>query len=255
MSRPREILRAIPGFAAGEIEAQLSDGPSNDSYLVRLRAAFFVLRIDRPEAASLELDRVAEQTVCAALAAAGLAPEILYVSDSGDITLRPFIEGRSWSSEHLQQPENLRRLADLLRRLHALPPAGRPFRPLHAARRYADQLGTPAADSLYANAARAFSRLEPGNACLCHNDLVCGNILEGHELVLIDWEWAGIGDPYFDLAVVVQHHLLVPELTAVFLAAYLQRDPGEEAWNRLQTQCIFYRALLELWNLWARVDG
>ena len=24
--------------------------------------------------------------------------------------------------------------------------------------------------------------------------------------MLIDWEYAGIGDPFFDLAVVVQHH-------------------------------------------------
>ena len=35
----------------------------------------------------------------------------------------------------------------------------------------------------------------------CHNDLLAGNFLRGTEQVwVVDWEYAGMGDRYFDLA-------------------------------------------------------
>jgi thiamine kinase-like enzyme len=74
-------------------------------------------------------------------------------------------------------------------------------------------------------------------------------LLQGHALLLIDWEYAGIGDPYFDLAVVVRHHDLDKELTEYFLAAYLQRPPQQHEIRHLAGQCAFYGCLLELWNL------
>ena len=85
---------------------------------------------------------------------------------------------------------------------------------------------------------------------LCHNDLVAENILRvpGRGLVLIDWEYAGIGDPYFDLAVVVRHHGLGDALTQRFLAVYLGRAPDQPEQARLATQCDFYGCLLALWN-------
>ena len=140
-------------------------------------------------------------------------------------------------------------LALLLRSLHALPAVGRAFKPLKAAGRYARQIGTVDAGKLFERAALAHTLIEPYTPVLCHNDLFCENIIECDGLTLIDWEYAGPGDPFFDLAIVVQHHGLKAGPAGHLLWAYLQHEPRRADHERLAKQCRFYQALLDLWNL------
>ena len=244
-------LGRIPGFAGARLLAQLSDGPTNASFLVEQKGEKLVLRLDRPETAALGLDRENEKQVSAAVAAAGLGPEYRYFDPEQGICLRPWLTGRSWSVSDLQEPRNLERLAILLRRLHSLPAVGKPFDPLAAARRYAVALGTEQAARLADGAADLIGAGQGGETALCHNDLVCENIFEAEDgrLLLIDWEYAGIGDPYFDLAVVVQHHLFDPVLSRGFLDAWLGCSASEGEWAHLSSQCSFSQCLLKLWEL------
>jgi len=244
------VLAGIPGFATALVRARLSNGPSNASYLIEQGDAAFVLRVDKPEATRLGLDREAEGEVLRALASAGLVEAPLYSAPSQGILLRRFIPGRTWSPDEWRESGKLARLAHVLRKLHALSPAGRPFDPLGAARRYAMQLGTPRAQAVLEAAAKAYAAIPPATPVLCHNDPVCGNILEsGDRLILIDWEYAGGGDPFFDLAVVVEHHAVDEQHARGFVAAYLGREPGDDDLGRLDRHCRFYGRLLELWRL------
>ena len=246
----RAVLAGIPGFEGARLGARLSDGPTNASFRVTRGREYFVLRVDKPGAVALGLDREAERAVLEALAVAGLTERPVHADTAGGVLLRRWLPGRAWTHAEMAQPPRLARLARVLRALHALPPAGRRFDPLGAARRYAEQLGTPGARERYEATARAFAAIGPGASALCHNDPVCGNILEGEDgPVLIDWEYAGIGDPYFDLAVVVQHHDVAPVAARDFLHAYLGRPPAAEDLARLERQCRFYRHLLDLWHL------
>jgi thiamine kinase-like enzyme len=153
----------------------------------------------------------------------------------------------------LREGRTLDELAAALRRLHALPVVGRRFDPCAAARRYASHLGTTAAADLAHRAATLIDPVPPPTAtgALCHNDLVAENVLRTPErgLVLIDWEYSGIGDPYFDLAVVIRHHGLGDAPEGHLLACYLQREPREAERRHLRRQCDFYGVLLDLWNL------
>lgn len=253
MKDPLTALESIPGFAGARVVSQLSDGPSNDSYEVERGGERFVLRLDKPEAVLLGLDRQAENDICETLAKAGLGyPPVYFEPDSG-IYLRRFLPGKTWTCRDLHQPQNLVRLASLLRCLHALPPVDKPFEPLQAAVRYAEQLETCEAQQVCAELIDRHSEIENATQALCHNDLVAGNILDGEKLMLIDWEYAGTGDPFFDLAIVVQHHRLGDELARKFLEAYLQAEASAADLSRLESQCRFYQALLDLWHL--RVQG
>lgn len=249
MKKVRDVLATIPGFADAEVVTRLSDGPTNRSYEVLNGAERFVLRLDRSEAVRLGLDRESEREVVKTLARAGMAPKPVWFSPTGDAYLRPWVDGRPWTVEDLKSPLNLERLAALVRRLHALSPAGRRYDPLEAASRYAREIGTFEAGRCLVKAVEAFEDLDPERATLCHNDLVCTNIVEGDDLVLIDWEYAGVGDPFFDLAVVVQHHELPEQLALHFIEAFLKRKPSSDEWLRFEKQCRFYDALLELWTL------
>ena len=139
----------------------------------------------------------------------------------------------------------------MLRQLHSLQAAGPEFDSGAAVRRYAQHLGTDQALRLQEKALELLraTRQRQDRVCLCHNDILNHNILESDKLMLIDWEFAGVGDPCFDLAVVVQHHGLGKKLGNLFLNAYLQRKPSKGELERLYLNCEFYACLLELWTL------
>jgi thiamine kinase len=250
----RKVLAGISGFAQAEIARQLSDGPTHSSFQLNHGGRDFVLRLDKPAAAELGLDRHNEKLVLSALATGGFAPPPVYFDAAAGVCLRPWVPGRSWSEDELRRPGNLSALAALLRRLHGLPAAGRDFEPLNAARRYAAALASSRAEELLGQADEIYQGLQHGApTALCHNDLLAQNILHpgdaGGPLALIDWEYAAVGDPFFDLAVVVQHHGLAADLAAGFLNAYRQGKTSDGDRQRLDGQCRFYRCLLKLWEL------
>jgi thiamine kinase len=252
----KQILDAIPGFAGARIEAQLSDGPTNASFLLERAGEQYVLRLDKPDALKLGLNRDSENRICKVVADAGLAPEPLHFDPEAGIYLRRYLPGRSWDVSDLSTPDNLRRLARLLSTLHKQPRIGAGFDPLAAARRYSGQLDSERGRSILHDCEDLMKEIneESPLPTLCHNDLVCQNILEGKKLVLIDWEYAGIGNPFFDLAVVARHHGMDEESVRYFLDSYLGRPAAAREIRHLGLQCVFYAGLLELWDLRVGAD-
>src|SRR6185295_3119895 len=55
----------------------------------------------------------------------------------------------------------------------------------------------------------------------CHNDLLNANFIDdGVRIRIVDWEYAGMGDPFFDLGNFSINHELTPDEDAQLLAAY-----------------------------------
>jgi aminoglycoside phosphotransferase (APT) family kinase protein len=81
---------------------------------------------------------------------------------------------------------------------------------------------------------------------LCHNDLNPKNcIFSDKGLKLIDWEFAGMNDRYFDLAALsVEFNFKLLD-DAYLLASYF----GREGWNkkRFDAYKVIYKALCEKW--------
>ena len=257
LHNPQQALQAVAGFSRAKIVSQLSDGPTNASYRVEQGSEQYVMRLDKPDVTSLGLDRTNERRVNEVAAAAGLAPRPLHFDPEAGISLRRFIAGQSWNRSDLLAPGNLQRLAGVLQKLHGLPPVGNVFEPAVAARLYATQIGTAAAAAIAARAEKIATKISSYTArgCLCHNDLVCQNVLEGERLILIDWEYAGIGDPYFDLAVVARHHGLDRASANVLLDAWLGHAARERDTTHLTLQCEFYGCLLQLWQQLPATDN
>ena len=162
--------------------------------------------------------------------------------------LTQFLEGEIWSESDTRNTEKLTQLALTLRKLHALPAAGLRFQPGTAALRYGREIGSHQALKLAEQANElANELLPPGKArCLCHNDLIHMNIIDGNPVRLIDWEYAAMGHPLFDLAVVVRHHQLGSVTAFVFLQEYLGRKDST-AEQELMAFCQLYDWLAGLW--------
>ncbi len=245
---PELTLAAIASLQGARVIEELSGGPASHSYLVARDSEKFVLRIDTKVAALLGLDRFSEAKILACISTHGLGPYPEFVDVKRGVLVTQYIEGRVWAEADLHQHDQLRKLANLLRTLHSLAPVGPAFNLHDKIGHYAQLIGSSEAREL-ADESQRFLRILQESAtksCLCHNDLVWSNIVEGRELSLIDWEYAAMGDPFFDLATVTEHHQLDEAESAVFLAAYFGRQPAVEV-ERLAHYRDLYANLKWLW--------
>ena len=58
----------------------------------------------------------------------------------------------------------------------------------------------------------------------CHNDLLNANFIDGDRSWIVDWEYAGMGDPFFDLGNFAVNHELDEEGERRLLRAYGSED-------------------------------
>ena len=254
--RLEEALAWVPGYEPGLTIAQpLPSGVHNRAFRIDTREGCFVLRL-QPDgrAAILGANRQREAALHAAAATHGLAPGVVYADPGGQCLVTEYVAGRRWSADDMQDPAALERLGHLLRTLHAIdPPRVAPLRIDALIRQHCRRLARafPAeraalrrlvADCAAQLEAIGSSRRRPA---IVHNDLHHSNIIDGPRLVLIDWEYAGVGDPLFDLACVLAYY---PESQK--MAAMLLEWSGLAACATvamLRTSAALFRTLSDLW--------
>jgi len=122
-------------------------------------------------------------------------------------------------------------LADALASLHALDPALSPSdpSPLDRSRAVLERLPF-AAPPFAADAWHDFVQRDPTYRAdtLCHLDLNPSNLIyDGHKVWLIDWDTAGRGDRWVDLASLTTMLLLPAERTAWMLERYCSASGAE----------------------------
>jgi thiamine kinase-like enzyme len=202
----------------------LSGGITNRNFKVEVDGESYVLRIGGRDTELLGIDRYNEHEASIAASRVGIAPEVLRYQ-SGYLVTR-FIEGEPGRIDDIEE------VARMLRRFHDSTRIGGrfdAFRVVEAYRATAIEHGVPVpADYDRAHKiARTIERLRadvPQKPC--HNDLLAANFInDGSQLWIVDWEYAGMGDPYFDLGNFAVNNGLDEAAEAVLLAAYGADDP------------------------------
>jgi thiamine kinase-like enzyme len=188
----------------------LEGGITNRNFRLRAGDSEYVLRLPGKDTGLLEIDREAERAANAMAASAGVAPEVAaFLADEGILVTR-FVTGEPVESEELREPVLLAEVAGRLHAVHSgspLPSTFDSFRIVETYRETAASRGgnIPAA---YDDALALARRLEPvmtgpeHEPVPCHNDLLAANFIcsGGERIWIVDWEYAGMGDRYFDLA-------------------------------------------------------
>jgi thiamine kinase len=253
---PDQALDRLPEITGAELVADLHRGPASICYLLKRDRDQLVLRIDTPLAAQPGLDREAELEILKAVSAARIGPEPVAARPDDGLLVTRFIPGETWSDADLRDAENLQRLASLLKRLHALRPTGPHLALRSTLSRYATLSGTGEATELAAEASTLLRRLSADDTghCLCHNDVIAPNLIDGERLWLIDWEYAAIGDPFFELAVLVQHHGLSEPHIETLLQHYLGQVTDHHRHRLHRTRALYDRVLL-LWLLLVKSES
>ena len=205
----------------------LGGGITNHNAKVEVGGEVFVLRVAGRDTDLLGIDRSVELAATRAAAERGIGPEVVeFVEPEGWLVTR-FISGATPPLEHMRDAAMLERVASALRAFHdgpAIPGTFDSFRVVEAYRETALARGGAIPDS-YEKAhgiAGQIERRRGGTAPVpCHNDLLNANFLDdGERLRIVDWEYAGMGDRFFDLANFSINHELDVEGCATLLTAY-----------------------------------
>ena len=205
----------------------LGGGITNHNVKVTRPDGVFVLRVAGRDTDLLGIDRSVELAATRAAEAAGVGPHVVDFVEPEGWLVTGFVEGAIPPPERLREPAQLERVAAALRSFHggaAIPGRFDALEVVEAYRDTAVARGATLPDA-FADAhdlARRIAERRAGQEPRpCHNDLLNANFIDdGERLVIVDWEYAGMGDPFFDLANFSINHELDAEGRAVLLAAY-----------------------------------
>src|SRR5262245_56171894 len=100
---------------------KLNGGLTNESWLVRADDTAIVVRLSNRDSDALQIDRNSEAVVLNAVARAGIGPPVLVCAPDRHLLITEHLAGHTWSAKEARKPENISRLASVLRELHALP--------------------------------------------------------------------------------------------------------------------------------------
>jgi len=230
------IARIQPWQGAKEIKVEHLAGLTNVNYRVSVDGERFVLRVSGQNTEQLGINRQHEIAGLQAAAAAGIAPELVaFLMPEGHLVTR-WVDGCHWDVATFRTPDNVRLLTETVKRIHALAPSAAAFSPfqrcaafLQTAQRFGVTL-PPDFNQLNETMHAIATDQQHDNSDwqrFCHNDLVSVNYLfveRQHSIKILDWEFSGLGDIYYDLATIVYTHdsdgPISPELENVMLECY-----------------------------------
>lgn len=246
-----QALERVPGLDVARSPAPrpFEGGLTNLAWRISINGNPHVLRLsDRlNKTAEAMRNEVAVQQLAHGY---GLAPAVVFVDEDAGILVTELASGMPLNDRDTESPTHLQRIGELLRRVHRLPAMGKALDLEVVAQSYA--LRCPQADGERA-AAEVLDRLREilagvgeRNLSVCHNDPVAANFIVGRDMVLIDWEFAALNSPMFDLAVVAAHHDLSEANKLKLLEGY-GLSPSKITMKTLaEWECI-YRCLHWLW--------
>ncbi len=250
-------MRLVPGAGPARVRL-VGAGLGSETYRVERGDESFSLRVAARADSRDAFDPLWEYRVRELAGSAGLAPDVLHADAAAGIMLARWVEGRTWSAAEACEPARVAQVALLVRRIHALTPP-RPARrvaPAEWIARYEmPHAGVRRAaanfDALRAEAVRrieALARL-PAAAVLCHSDLHRLNVVETPSaLVALDWEYAHVTDPLWDLAGWSSVNDFGAAMSGDLLRGYLGRRWLPAEWARFRHLAWLYDYVCLIWS-------
>jgi len=213
----------------------LSGGITNLNFKIEADGRAYVIRLAGEGTDMLGIKRDVEHAANKAAGEMGIAPEIMYFIEPEGYIVTRFINGKRIMPTEIVKPDYLLRVAQKLRLFHRNAPKLNGqfdvFQRVEMLTKIAKDRGAKFPSDWnfimkkMHEAEKALMK-DPYKPTPCHNDLLNLNWLEEDvageigEIRLLDWEYAGMGDIFFDLGNFAHHHRLNEEQIRIFLTSY-----------------------------------
>ncbi len=213
----------------------LSGGITNLNFKIEADGRSYVIRLTGADTELLGIKRDVEYQANKVAGELGIAQDVLYFIEPEGYLVTRFINGKHIAPKEIIQPDYLAQVVKKLRLFHRRAPKLNSefnvFKRVEMLAKVSKQKGAKFPKDWdwimqTMNEARKALEKNPYTPTPCHNDLLNLNWLEEEvpgeigELRLLDWEYAGMGDIFFDLANFSHHHRLNEEQTRFFLNEY-----------------------------------
>ena len=203
------VIAAIPEWDGLEPEVTpITIGITNRNFKVDIGGKSFVVRLSGKDTDLLGIDRASENEAASAAATAGVAPEVFAYLPERRALITRFVQGAHIPEEHLEREDVLGAVIRSVKAIHTGPPIPSTFpvfRIVEDYRAIAGERGVstpPVFEEIHAKAGDIEAALakQPLPDRPCHNDLLNANfLLDGDHVWIVDYEYGGMGDLFFDL--------------------------------------------------------
>ena len=244
-----EKIKSIPGEFI--LDKNLASGAISQVFLCTLNNTKAVIRIDCPSASMLSIDRDNEVKILNNVKNLELAPKVLYQDESAGILIWKFIPGIKPSFNSDNKDHCLQSLGRELSLIHntSIPDDCSDIFS-NSMELYGHLLQDTVYEPLYIKASSLFKELyfDETPKVLSHNDLNQGNLLWKNKFYFLDWEYASLNHPCFDLASLVNTYKLDPFQIHDLSIGY-GGDQELFAMERLKDWIEFIHYLDEIWKI------
>ena len=213
-----ELLRCIDGLESLSI---IKEGLYKDTYRCLYKGRRAILSHYRIDNNPFNLDPKREFNLLNSIDGMILTPEPLFYNDESKISIVTEIEGEHISQLKDRQPL-LSDLAKRLSSLHSYPMDDFDYTFRDSLMSYGRQMEKEDEKNIFTAAIDLHDALTDvaGKNCLCHNDLHPENILFDEQIKFIDWEYASLNIPFFDLAYAIEHFVMTEDEILYFMSRY-----------------------------------
>lgn len=257
-----QLIGEIPYFAERKVRVKrigvLPYGLTNFNFRVTINGEEYALRLAAPGSWEY-IDRVAEKHTASLMADIGVSPKVFYYDDKTGNQVCEYIDGKTLHIPDFQDLEIVKMAARLFRKYHT---CGKEliaeFNPFKVKKEYLEIIEAKNVP-IYEEHDRIWNKVDeieeifkinPPKCTPCHNDPLAENwMLDERGLWLIDWEYAGMNDPMFDLGDFISEVELTPEAEKAFLEEYFEGNLTWEDYGRVVIEKLMCNAVWELWSL------
>jgi thiamine kinase-like enzyme len=243
-----EAIARVPQWAgADDIQATpLEGGITNNNFRIDVGGESYVLRIVGEDTELLGINRQNEYIANRVAGELGIAPEVYFFIQPEGYLVTRFINGRQILPEEMRQPENIHLVMESVQKIHSMEDIPGRFDVFRVIRDYIKTAGRYQVSipkdydfiSERLQEAETSLSFHPFTPCPCHNDLLNANFLTNSQLYILDWEYAGMGDAFFDLANFSDHHALTEEQDLWMLEYYFDGEIKSNQWAHLMIMKI-----------------
>jgi thiamine kinase-like enzyme len=261
---PEAAIARIDDWRGKTVDWQeIGGGITNHNYVISVdegRGGTYVLRIPGAGTDAF-IDRDRELGNHASAAEAGISPPLLHVLEPEKCTVVPFITGETMHPDTLAgHSDRLEKVVDVIRTYHdkatfsndtSVFPMIRDYLQKAAAVHAWFPADWPELMAVGADIEAAMDRDAPAPVA-CHNDLLSENFILDADgtMWLIDWEYGGMSDPYFDLGDFCVEHPLSRDEERLIITRYC----GEMQEHRFH-RMLLHKITADLWwSIWAFIQ-
>jgi thiamine kinase-like enzyme len=240
-------LSALLGPRQGGV-IRLEGGITNRNFRVNFGGKDYVVRLPGKDTELLGIDREAERLATKKAAELGLGPKVAAMLDQPPCLVTWFVESREVTAEELREPARIDEVGRGMRSFHHsglelpvrfhVPEVVQHYAEVARARGASLPEGFRDAHDCARKVVKAVRRHPDHQPLPCHDDLLTANFLhDGERLLIVDWEYAGMGDPFFDLGNFAANNELRDAEEERLLEAYF----GEAATPRRRAAVKLFR--------------